>query len=518
MTHFERRLREQVDSKYRREPTADNPLWRLVNDRLPIEECRIFYVGLRDSLAVFNRVLLGRLLEESPSEGARSKLLPVISVEFGPPVEAAHPAIFNRFLRALGVSASDTHESSDLLALSSACAPEIAALRKMSWCELLARLLVGETQGPVVFPVILEALRRNYGLRSSDVSYFSIHATHDKKDTEILFDLLATSVKSQADEDAVARIVDTAFDSGRYAVTGCLLEAKPRYRFADYSSSTTRTKGTDWASPVSLVTSASLVSLASLASPAKDDEQDPELDAALERMADDASQAPIRRVLHLLRTTLRQRLSEDSFHVRFTQIGFAREMLERMRRAVHAWEFVMAPRLLQICPDLDARVLVWQAAHASYGSKRTEGPAANLLDDLLSTLGSESSRVQREPVSRSELLQWSLPELIARGLVADNLIALECLPVIRRALLAAPFGPGESDLHGSYFHRALRDAALGLEIGIDLLARYAPAGMADELVVGAFQRALDASPYTALVERAHPPHTWSKLDVTTTTA
>ncbi|HWL84353.1 MAG TPA: iron-containing redox enzyme family protein, partial [Polyangiaceae bacterium] len=242
MTRFERGLRERVDSKYLREPTADNPLWRLVNDRLPLEECRAFYLGLRDSLAIFNRVLLGRLLEESPTEKARSELLPVIAVEFGPPASAAHPAIFKRFLRSLGVSESETHESADLLAATNVCASEVEALGNMSWCELLARLLVGETQGPVVFPVILDALRRNYGLSSFDVQYFSIHATHDKKDTEILFDLLARTVKSQVDQDAVLRVVDEAFDGGRYVVTGCRLEASPRYRFADYSSTTMRKK------------------------------------------------------------------------------------------------------------------------------------------------------------------------------------------------------------------------------------------------------------------------------------
>ncbi|WP_394842266.1 iron-containing redox enzyme family protein [Pendulispora brunnea] len=486
-----------------------------MNDRLPLEECQAFYSGIRDGLAVFNRVLLGRLLEESPTERARSELLPVIAVEFGPPASAAHPAIFKRFLRSLGVPESETHESADLLEPTNACAAEVEALCNMSWCELLARLLVGETQGPVVFPVILDALRRNYGLSSFDVQYFSIHATHDKKDTEILFDLLARTVKSQADEDAVLRVVDEAFDGGRYLVTGCRLEPSPRYRFADYSSSMTsgsmRKKAVDVSEPTEFP-----------AESPKGASEAREVGISLERVVDDANAAPIREIVHRAWAALRPRSYDEPLpsHPRPTDIGAVRHLLQGARRSAQEWEFVVAPRLLQMCPDLDARVLLWQVAHASYGTRRSEVPAMKLLTDLLSALSHENeTSVAEEPSRKAALRQSSFLELVSRGLVAENLIALECLPVVKGALLSAPSRLRESDL--TYFDRARRDAGLGLEVGIDFLARYAAADAVDGLVERALHHALDASPFAPFApfaERARSPHSRRHPDVTATIA
>ncbi|HWL85630.1 MAG TPA: hypothetical protein VNO21_07500, partial [Polyangiaceae bacterium] len=218
------------------------------------------------------------------------------------------------------------------------------------------------------------------------------------------------------------------------------------------------------------------------------------------------------------RTAVRARSYDEPSHARLTEVGFVRHLLERAQRAAHEWDFVTAPRLLQMCPALDARVLLWQVAHASYGVRRGEMPATKLLAGLLSALSheSESAGPADDPSRKAALRQWTFLELVSRGLVADNLVTLECLPVVRETLLAAPFRLHESDLN--YFDRARRDAGLRVEAGIDLLARYAPADTIDELVERAVQHALDASPYAPLVERARHPHSRRHPDVTATIA
>jgi pyrroloquinoline quinone (PQQ) biosynthesis protein C len=227
---FELEMRRLVDSKYMRPAKPDNPIRKLINGELSLQEVKAFYLGLLDSLDVFNRVLISRLLETAPNPEVRSEVLPVLAVEFGPPVESAHPTIFWNFLKAIGSTAEEIRPHPDLE--NGPCREEVALIRNMSWCELLARILVGETQGPVVFPLIANALKRHYGLKDRDVFYFTLHAAHDKRDTEILFRLLVREARTAADRKAVIDTIERTFDQGRYKFTGCRLEESPRYSYA----------------------------------------------------------------------------------------------------------------------------------------------------------------------------------------------------------------------------------------------------------------------------------------------
>ncbi|MCG8424403.1 MAG: iron-containing redox enzyme family protein [Proteobacteria bacterium] len=173
--------------------------------------------------------MIARILQAAPTPEARTAVLPVIDVEFGPPLDNAHPRIFEEFLVALGTPAEDVTPDPDLD--NGPCREEVAALRSMSWCELLARILVGETQGPVVFPVISEALSRNYGLTKKEIFYFTLHAAHDKKDTEILIRLIVEQARTETDRRAVIETINRSFDEGRYTIHACQLEPEPRYSY-----------------------------------------------------------------------------------------------------------------------------------------------------------------------------------------------------------------------------------------------------------------------------------------------
>ena len=493
MTSFERALREQIDAKYQREPTESNPLWRLVNDRLPIEECRAFYLGLRDSLAVFNRVLLGRLLEECPSAEARSELLPVIAVEFGPPLDAAHPEIFNRFLRSLGVPEAEVRESADLLEPTSACRAELEEIRSLSWCSLLARLLVGESQGPVVFPAIHEALRRNYGLTVGDTFYFAIHATHDKKDTEVILRLLSNEVKTKAQEDEVFAVINRTFDAGRYAMTGCRLEAVPRYRYVDYSSTSGASRRAESTVPPVM--------------------SSPKTPVKLSKTPSESIPARLRDDLDRERERLRRALSpwrEGSERGAHAHPAVLHDILSRVWNAVHAWEFAVGPHLLQRCDDLEMRVHLWQAMHASYGMRGSDPAASVLFTELLTGVNESGPmqdhglRIAAEAPEQLPLGERGFGELIVQ-MVADQLVAAESFSIIRRMLSDAPFRVSAPALR--YFERAERDAAavLDAELGIALVARYADAA-GQEVFADRVRRAVQASPWLRLVDAEASSH------------
>lgn len=227
---FELALRKLIDEKYDRAPAADNPILQLIQGELPLAGCRDFYGGMFQSLMVFNRVLLPRLLSTAPSVPLRVELMGVIAQEYGPQLDDAHPVLFLNFLSSIGVETASYDWSFDLER--GPCAQEVKLLRELSFVELLARILVGESLGPVVFPAVADALKRNYGLGDNAVAYFGIHAVTDKKDAELLFDLVRREARTEPQQRAVLKVVEDSFEFGRYRIYGCKLPGTTSYRYA----------------------------------------------------------------------------------------------------------------------------------------------------------------------------------------------------------------------------------------------------------------------------------------------
>jgi pyrroloquinoline quinone (PQQ) biosynthesis protein C len=220
---FELSLRKQIDAKYEREASPDNPFARLLAGELPREECQATFGGMLGSLLNFNQVLLPRLLRHAPNVGRRVELMSVIAQEFGNVgPKDAHPTFFLEFLTALGMNV-------DAAAMEEALRPdavraEAEYLRSLTFVELLARILVGETLGPKVFLQVGEALQKSYDLTPRAVLYFTLHAKHDKKDAEILFDMLSREARTDEDRERVVKMIDSSYDFGRYAQYGCALK------------------------------------------------------------------------------------------------------------------------------------------------------------------------------------------------------------------------------------------------------------------------------------------------------
>lgn len=447
---FETTLRLLVDSKYRRRPSQDNPLWRLVNDELPLAECRAFYVRERASLGVFNRVLLARLLSVAPSAEVRRELMPVISVEFGLAVESAHPRMYDRFLRALGVGSGELRASPNPIDPAHPCREEIEALGRMSWCELLARLLVGETQGPVVFPPIVAALKRNYGLSDADLTYFSIHATHDKKDAEILFGLLGQEAKTEADREAVLAALEDAFSSGRYARTACLLEAEPQYTFEEAAKSAAGAR-------------------ASSDRPRKRGEATLVFDRTVRAALDEA-------VDHET-VSGRELGAELGSGLTLTRAA-GRAELGRFWRALGQlatkWEYVTAPRLLEACPDLNVRVGAWQTVQSTLGAHAVGQSVSELVawlaDDLERHGLSEGATGPLQPPLSSEPPVRDYAQFVCEQVVAPAAVYFERAESASRAIDRA--GAAGSDERGPRLDQLLRHLRAIRSLGVELLARY----------------------------------------------
>ncbi len=228
---FETALRQHVDAHYEREPAPDNPFQRLIRGELSQRDCCAAFAGLWPSLVTFNRVLLPRLLAKAPSVPLRVELMNVIAQEYGPALDVAHPVLLKNFLTALGVDPIDLPWDTDIEY--GPTRAEVAMLRGFSWCELLARILVGESVGPVAFPAVAAALEQSYGLSGFALRYFTVHAKTDKKDTEILFSLLRREAVTADDRERVFTVIDRSFEEGRYKLYGCRLDGTTDYRYAD---------------------------------------------------------------------------------------------------------------------------------------------------------------------------------------------------------------------------------------------------------------------------------------------
>lgn len=228
--NFELGLRKQIDAKYKRTPAPGNPFVSLLEGKMSREECQGLFSGMLGSLLTFNQVLLPRLLRTAPTVEVRVELMSVIAQEFGVTgPKDAHPTYFAEFLKALGVE-TDAAIMADALN-SEAVRAEQDFLRSLSFTELLARILVGESLGPKVFLLVASALQKSYKLTPRATMYFTLHAHHDKKDAEILFHMVARETHTDAEREKVIKVVDDSYDFGRYAQYGCAISDKIDYDF-----------------------------------------------------------------------------------------------------------------------------------------------------------------------------------------------------------------------------------------------------------------------------------------------
>jgi len=218
---FEFALRNHIDAKFRRPPQPDNAILRLIEGSLSREELRSYFRGMWESLMVFNRVLLARLVEQAPTLPIRCELVEIVNPEFGRNLRDAHPLYFRNFLEALGVPRRDLSWDFDLD--HGPWAEEVQRIRSWTWPELVGRILCGESIGPVTFKAVARACQKYHHLPDYAVAYFAIHSVHDKKDTEILFNLAARTVTTPAAQASLIKIVDWSFDRGRYLDYGCRL-------------------------------------------------------------------------------------------------------------------------------------------------------------------------------------------------------------------------------------------------------------------------------------------------------
>lgn len=228
---FEAYLRNLADKAFERpvnEP--QNPIAQLIQRKLPLAECRELYTTMWPSLMVFNRVLLTRLIETAPSLELRCEILEVIAPEFGRRLCDAHPVFFKSFLESLGVT-HDPRWNFDLE--TGPGKDEAKMMRNATFCELVARILVGETIGPKVFETVAEALHDSYKIPYKSLAYFLVHAKHDKRDTQVLFNLLSRAADTEEKRQKAVDMMNWSYSGGRYIMYACNLPGRANYIFSD---------------------------------------------------------------------------------------------------------------------------------------------------------------------------------------------------------------------------------------------------------------------------------------------
>jgi hypothetical protein len=229
---FELALRRQIDARFRRRPDPQNPFVRLLAGEMRLDECRSIFRNMLGSLLTFNQVLLPRLLRNAPTVECRVQLMEVIAQEYGVKgPRDAHPMLFVNFLQALGLEVSEAGMAEAVQ--TDAVRAEALYLRGLSFPQLLARILVGESLGPKVFAPIAAALRRSFNLTPKATLYFTLHAQHDKADAEVLFRMLAREARTAEQRAAAQAVIDESYSSGRYAMYGCALSDRIDYSFEE---------------------------------------------------------------------------------------------------------------------------------------------------------------------------------------------------------------------------------------------------------------------------------------------
>ena len=221
-----------ADAFYERDGLPDHPFGALMRGELPKEELRNWWNTARmwDVNLLFNQFTLPRLLRLCPDPDARAELWEVINPEFGfGEEEKAHPTLARRFFLALGIPEESLKlyvDPEDPLVKS-----RVQELERLSFIELLARFLAPEIVGPKIFPAYCAALKASYGMKDEDVEFYRFHGLEDRKDSAVLFELVARFARTVEDQEAVRRVLIRYFDQERLR---CLCVLRPLdFNFTD---------------------------------------------------------------------------------------------------------------------------------------------------------------------------------------------------------------------------------------------------------------------------------------------
>lgn len=220
---FEMELRRRCDRMYERSSPPGNPMMKLMEGTLTLEEAHRFWGGHWDAVLVFNEITLPRLLERCPDLDGRVKLWNAIYPEYGRgQLSRAHPYLTRVFLQALGIPEARCPWRLDRS--KPAVARQIARLEAMEWIEFLVFGFLGpETVGPKVFGLVEAAITRHFGIPKEQLRFFSVHYREDQRDSEIIFPLIARYAATADAQRRALDALDRFYNLERYLHYACAL-------------------------------------------------------------------------------------------------------------------------------------------------------------------------------------------------------------------------------------------------------------------------------------------------------
>ncbi|MCG8424401.1 MAG: iron-containing redox enzyme family protein [Proteobacteria bacterium] len=208
---FEKHLRSLCDRAYERPSSPDNPVMKLMQGELSIEEARQFWGGRWNRVLLLSQYVLPNLIRRCPHHDMRVELWPSVSVEYGGgDLAQSHPVLYRDFLTAIGIPEAEC--SFTLPADDPAIAREIDRLDGYDWLELLGRFLGRETVGPKVFPMIEEALAKAFGLDEHALAWFRVHGIQDQEDADDVFKVVRRYAITAEAQAKIEQAVQSWFD------------------------------------------------------------------------------------------------------------------------------------------------------------------------------------------------------------------------------------------------------------------------------------------------------------------
>ena len=207
---FEARLRESIARVYRRPARPGNPVSRLLDGSLKLEEARLFWTAEQhQSLLFFTEVIAPHLMESCADLDARIPIWNAIYLAFGRGrPERSYPCYFHRLLVALGGPA----QMDDVLRDT----PEVQARRKtvqqQGFVETLVRdLLVPATIGSHTAARVADALVTRFQFNEAAVRYFRA-LSEDKSTLDVAISLVCRYATTAAEREQALRWLEEALD------------------------------------------------------------------------------------------------------------------------------------------------------------------------------------------------------------------------------------------------------------------------------------------------------------------
>ncbi len=202
-SEFARELREAVETH----PAVTHPFLRRFAEG-KLTRWQIWgYASQHYHLVCFFPAYLEAVVDGTPDLEVRRLLREILEDEYMRPqgFERSHPALYRRFLRAVGFGEEDWHRV-PLLPATRAFVQLHLDMTLRSWLEALGAVGPGhEWAIPLMFPHLVQGIERSLPLDATALEYFQLHINLDVEHGRVLQESLLRWATTKENQDTIRR-------------------------------------------------------------------------------------------------------------------------------------------------------------------------------------------------------------------------------------------------------------------------------------------------------------------------